>query len=343
MIIQTENWRAYGTPAFSANHDPDTYAYLSQVFETAGKRGRRVDLAAAAVRRSELENELLRKQVAGRVKLAYWNAVGAHRVHELLNENLDAFDQIVAYHEARVREGVMAEVDLLKVRLERERGAATANSAGLDSERTLIALYREMGMQTFPAAVLEPLELPAALDLPDPLEALAQRTEVKLAEQQIELAHASLLLQQAGAKPDVDVLFGFKRTSGFSTLIGGVQMDLPFRNRNQGNVAASMAEVRVAESELAAMKAQVLAEARSARVEVELRGRQLSQLFPSILQHAQGTSRISQAAYREGGSDLLRLLDSERVRIDVQALYYRSLSEYRQSLVALETAMGVEP
>jgi hypothetical protein len=31
------------------------------------------------------------------------------------------------------------------------------------------------------------------------------------------------------------------------------------------------------------------------------------------------------------------------VRIDLQTLYYRTLSEYRQSEAALETAMGVEP
>ena len=60
-------------------------------------------------------------------------------------------------------------------------------------------------------------------------------------------------------------------------------------------------------------------------------------------EQADETSRIALGAYREGGADLLRLLDAERVRIDIELLYLRTLAEYRQSMVALEAAMGVEP
>jgi outer membrane protein TolC len=62
-----------------------------------------------------------------------------------------------------------------------------------------------------------------------------------------------------------------------------------------------------------------------------------------MLQRADESARIALAAYREGGADLLRLLDAQRVRIELETLYYRTLSEYRQSIVALETAMGVNP
>jgi outer membrane protein TolC len=58
---------------------------------------------------------------------------------------------------------------------------------------------------------------------------------------------------------------------------------------------------------------------------------------------AQESARISLAAYREGGADLLRLLDSERTRSEVQLLHFRTLGEYQQSRVALETAVGVAP
>jgi outer membrane protein, heavy metal efflux system len=77
--------------------------------------------------------------------------------------------------------------------------------------------------------------------------------------------------------------------------------------------------------------------------EVQNRRRQLTDLFPGILSQANESSRISQAAYREGGSDLLRLLDTERVRIEAQLMYYRTLAEYRQSLATLDAASGVAP
>jgi outer membrane protein TolC len=61
------------------------------------------------------------------------------------------------------------------------------------------------------------------------------------------------------------------------------------------------------------------------------------------MKQAAESARISRAAYREGGWDLLRLLDAERLRIETQSLYYQALAEYRQSIAELETAMGVEP
>lgn len=342
--LQTENWRRQGVPAFRPADDTDTFAFLTQPLETAGKRRHRMELAEAGARRTELERELLRKQIAARVRSAYWNAAGAQRIYELLLEDRAKFQQIVEYHELRVREGAMAEADLLKVRLEGERLAVAANAAALDAERARIQLFREMGQTEFPEARLtEPLELDAAAVTADVSTALENRTEMKLARQAREQALAGVRLQQALARPDLELVLGYKRTAGFHTALGGFQFALPFNNRNQGNIAASEAEVRVADSELAATAALVRAEVRAALTEVEMRRKQLTGLLRALMEHAAESSRIALAAYQEGGADLLRLLDAERVRIEAQALYYRTLSEYRQSVAALEAAMGIAP
>lgn len=47
--------------------------------------------------------------------------------------------------------------------------------------------------------------------------------------------------------------------------------------------------------------------------------------MPNTLTTAQETERLARAAYREGAIDLLRLMDAERNRIDVETQYYRAL------------------
>ena len=47
-------------------------------------------------------------------------------------------------------------------------------------------------------------------------------------------------------------------------------------------------------------------------------------------------SSISRAAYLEGGTDLLRLLDAERLRTDAQIAYVLALREYRLTVVQFE-------
>ncbi|HXG35286.1 MAG TPA: TolC family protein [Bryobacteraceae bacterium] len=345
LILQLENLRAWGTPGLAYGRDADSFVYLSQLFETGGKRERRLDAAELAVRRAGLELELLRRQIAARVKQAYWAAAGAQRQYEILLATEQTFRQVIEYHEHRVREGAMAEADLLRVRLEGERLAIAANAAALEAERARIQLFREMGRTQFePVELTEPLEDPAAPALvADPVRALEARPEMQLARLAVEQARAGLRLAEAGARPDLDLLLGYKRTAGFNTLLGGVQWNLPVLNRNQGNIAAARAEVRAAESSLAATEALIRAEVRAAAADYELRRRQLLDSSRLLRAHAAESARIAQAAYREGGTDLLRLLDAERVRLDTEMLYSRTLTEYRQSIAALEAAMGVEP
>ncbi len=345
FTFQAENLGANPGPGFDYARDADTFAYLTQPIETGGKRQRRMDAAGSATRRAELERELLRRQVAARVKLAYWAAECAGRARRVLDQTVRTFAQIVQYHEARVKEGAMAEADLLRVRLESERIALAANTATLEAERARIQLFREMGAAEFPEVQFEDgsSEPESALPEGDAAEALEARVEMKLARQAVEYARARLELERAAAQPDVEAVAGYKRTGGFNTLMGGVQLSLPVANRNQGNIAAAMAELRAAEAAEAATATLIRAEVRAAKMEYELRSRQIHTSLSPLMEHAVEASRIAQAAYREGGTDLLRLLDAERARLEAQLLYCRSLAEYRQSMVNLETALGVAP
>ncbi len=339
--FQSENWRAWSTPTLRPGDETDNYAYLSVPIETGGKRAARTALARTFATRSDLERELVERQVIARIKQAYWAAAGAERIHRAQLENVATFRQVIEYHELRVKEGAMPEADLLRVRLEGERLELAANSAGLDSERARIELFRAMGTGIHDVRLVDSLDPPADRPAADPETALTQRTEMKLAAQARESAAASVGLQKSLAHPDVDILFGYKRTAGYSTLMGGAQWNLPFFNRNQGNIASAQASVRVAESEIAAAEAVIRAEVRTAEANVRIRARQISGTLERMRQQADESARIAVAAYREGGTDLLRLLDAQRIRIETETVYYRTLSEFRQSIVALETAMGV--
>ncbi|MGE5645457.1 MAG: TolC family protein [Acidobacteriota bacterium] len=342
MYLQTENWRSWSTPALNASEQTDTYAYLSQPLEMGGKRAARTALARSAQRRAQLERELLERQIVARVKQAYWAGAGAERILRAYLENVSNFRQIIDYHEARVREGAMAEADLLRVRLEGERLELAANAARLEAERARIDLFRAMGQTDFPdVRFADPLEGSAIAPRADAATAVEERTEMKLAREARETAAANSTVQRALASQDVDVLFGYKRTAGFNSVLGGMQWNLPLFNRNQGNITAADETVRSAESEIAATEALIRAEVRAADSDVKIRAAQLSGTLQKMLAQANESAGIALAAYREGGTDLLRLLDAQRVRIELETLYYRSLSEYRQSIVTLETAMGV--
>jgi len=345
LILQAENYRNWGSRPILMSRETDDFAYLQQTFETAGKRGKRAELATRGLRAAELELDVLRRRVARDVSLAYWAALGAQKMHELLLESVRNFEKIVEYHEIRVREGAMAENDLLRVKLELGRIQLAANNAGLDAAKARIELFRAMGQTAFPEVrFAEALQLAEDRPLPaDEEDALRRRPEMLLAQARLEQARGNLVLQRANASPNVDALFGYKRSMGEHTLIAGLQWDLPVLNRNQGNIQSAAADIKAAEANLAATEAIIRAEVKAAAAEYQARRQQLKELVGRLRSQADETARIAQSAYRLGGADLLRLLDAERLRIEIELVHYRAWMEYRQSMEVLAFALGVKP
>jgi outer membrane protein TolC len=133
---------------------------------------------------------------------------------------------------------------------------------------------------------------------------------------------------------------GYKRTSGLDTLTASVQIDLPISNRNQGAIASAQAEVRAAEAQAAAIENQIRAEIATAWTEYQARHRLILDVLRPMRERAAEIARIAQAAYMEGGVDLLRLLDAERARLDSLNMYYRALADYQQSVTSLQIVTG---
>ena len=313
------------------------------MIETSGRRGNRIAVGEANIGRSRLEEEQLRREIGFRVREAYWLALGVQFARELYEQNDRYFKQVVEYHEARLKEGKIAEVDVLRVRLQAEQIRAALENARLDVDKAQLLLAREMGVITAGPWQLtehfDQLEEPRTAKGPVP----SILVESRLAAQDLAAARANLGLERATGRPDLDAIFGYKRTAGLNTAVAGLQLNLPIFNRNQGASAAAQAETLAAQRTLEATNARLESEATLARKEYEARLRQARDIFAPLHEQADQISDISRSAYREEGLDLLRLLDAEHFRVEAQLAWLRALTDYHKSVVNLERAEGVEP
>ncbi len=344
FLFQNENLR----PGQTYTRDVDTVAYINQPLDFMGKRTHRMEATREGVVRTQAEYDLARIQLIDHVKLAYWTARGAQEVREVLRASVANFQKTVDYHAARFSVGAIAEQDLLRVRLESERLKISANLAVVDADRATMALFKEMGRPAVRDVVLtEPLELADTFHEATLDEVLAQRSDVRLARAGLAESTAKESLEAVLARPDMSVFAGYKRTQlpdttyGVNTIIAGFQITLPVINRNQGNREAAEAEVRRRQQLLAAAEADVRAEYESAVQEYRTRRDEATDTLQLLRQEASNVAQIANNAYVEGGTDLLRLLDAERARIDADLAWARGMSDYHQSIVRLEAAEGV--
>jgi cobalt-zinc-cadmium efflux system outer membrane protein len=343
--FQNENLRTGQT----YTRDVDTLALINQPLDVLGKRQRRVALAEKAEQHAQSEYGLARWEIVGRVKRAYWAALGAQEVQQVWATTLENFKKIIEFHAGRLNAGAIAEQDFLRVSLEGERLKVSADLAALEVDRTRIDLLREMGVTSFPQILLtEPLE-PIAEITPQGIEqVLAQRGEVRVARDALGQAEANARLQEISARPDLNVTLGYKRTqlpdalSGVNTVLASLRVTLPVADKNQGNRAAAEAEVRRQRQLLEAAQAAVQADYYAALQEYEFRHHEFVTTLEPLHQHAQEILRIASAAYAEGGTDFLRLLDGERVGLEAELVRTQGLVAYRQSVARLESAEGVD-
>ena len=155
-------------------------------------------------------------------------------------------------------------------------------------------------------------------------------------------AQANINLQKANGRQDVQGLFGYKRNGPDNAMIAGLQINLPIFDRNRGAITGAEADARAAEATVAALRNQITSEVALAEREYQMRRDQYLKTFQPLRTRAIEISDISRAAYREGGLDLIRLLDAERLRVEAQISWANALLSYHQSVAALEYAEGVE-
>jgi outer membrane protein TolC len=342
LFLQSEDLR---TSHFNFWQESETFMYAGETLEISGRRSGRIATANQGVERSRLQSEQARLRIALGVRQAYWAAEGAQFLAKLYQQDDDYFHQIISYHEARFHEGKLAEVDLLRVRLEGERVHAASARAELEAERAILALEQEMASPDRSdwrlTESFDELDLPGAA--PPGSDPMLSRVEGRSAHQAIAAAGANLQLQKASGRPDLEALLGYKRNIGFDTGLAGLQLNLPLFDRNQGAVAAAAADTQAAQEDYAAVRQQLASQLSIAQREYDLEREQYLQTFKPLRDQALEISDISRAAYKEGGLDLVRLLDSERVRVEAEVTWVQALEAYHQSVVSLEYAEGVQP
>jgi cobalt-zinc-cadmium efflux system outer membrane protein len=347
--VQTENWRFYGDPGFSASRDLDVFALVSLPIETAGKKHRRVELAEVDERIAELERQAVAWSIRQNVRKAFWQALAAQARLEMLARSRETLQRLEEYHEVRVRLGAMAEVDLIKVRVEVGRIALASSEAGMEAMQTKIALLEAMGVSAAGTdfELQQPAAKPATVSwnsmqaAGDVTEAaLAHRAEILLGQAHVERARSAADVQQSLARPDVTPYLGYKRSNSFHTFVGGFSIPLPVRNKNSGAIEEALAEVRRQEATLRAAESRVRAEVAAAVEAVRRRSEMLQSMQSGMLERARQTASIATAAYQEGGVELLDVLDAQRAQNEIGLLCSRMLFDYQLSWVELETAAG---
>jgi cobalt-zinc-cadmium efflux system outer membrane protein len=356
-------------PVFGSTGETDFTVGVSQTVETGGKRQRRISVAEAELRDIEWQiadrERLLRTAIAS--AFADWlalssNEANARRLLELTRQGL-------ALVTARVKEGEAAALEQSLLQVESNRTQADLIIFTSQRERARLTLLAVAGVsdaeapplsddfQTFANSFTGPLsqdeEIAAALRSRPDLAAL------RAAEQ---TGDRAIELEKSNARPSVTAFsrfshshqqsdaFGYVTASPVGALIpvsdqdniitGGINIALPFKNRNQGNIEAAVARKDGARLRRAYLEQSIQREVRSALIRLSA-ARQASELFgQDVVALAEKNLAVIRKSYELGELRLLDVINEQRRFVELQRTYTETLKERVLAQIELDRARG---
>ena len=320
--------------------------FVSQTIVLGGKLGaaRRVaDLQASQV---ETSGQIQRLRILNNVRALFYQVLAAQRLVEVRQSlaTLAGDATQTSYQLGNV--GQADRPDILQSEVEQQQANVSLRIAQQSLQASWRVLAAVAGKPGLPLARLEG-DLDAIPDLNYEewvATTLRESPEVKLAQQAVEVAEASLVQTRKAPIPDLqftgilaqnyEPLETTRKPIGMQ---GGAQIgiQIPIFNRNQGNVAAAKGEIESAKQELARLKLQlerdlaaIFRDYYSARVIVQ-------QYKTEMLPRAEQAYKLYQTTYQKMAAAYPQVLISQRTLFQLEADYIQALDTAWQSSLAI--------
>ncbi|MHA4807622.1 TolC family protein [Flavitalea flava] len=264
LVIQAKLWP---NPNFSIGHtlysgtlrkffpvgaNDETTAGLSQLILLAGKRNKQVRLAQANAQLTEYQFFDLLRTLKYTLRTDYFHIYYLRQTAKLYDEEIRALGQIVHAFAQQQGKGYISEKEVIRIKaqlysFQSEYSDLINQVSDLESEIRLV-------LQAKPTLYIEPSPDVRSLGSLDPAQypyntlvdsAYRNRTDLQIARANTNINQLNYAYQKALAVPDLSLSLGYDEAGSFlNNYVGiGASIDLPFFNRNQGNIKSARAQI----------------------------------------------------------------------------------------------------
>ena len=329
------------------------------------RRDGRIGTATQQVTASELAVVDRDRILAGDVRLHYGRAAAAIREAQIATDLASTVERQLGVVRVRASEGAAPrlESDLLEVELRRLQ--AERELADGRAERAVLALKPLLGMSPGDALALrEPIDVLVATRAAAPTawvatQTLTERADVRAAAQQVAAAGAAADQARRDGRFDVGLFASYMRMdSGFPQLglgasglpervrgqfgyvSGGVMVMVPLLNRNQGQIAAAVADRAAAEARRVGVHLAAAAEVAQAAA----RDRRARQAVTAYADTTRALARrnldVVSQTFELGRATVFDVLAEQRRYLEFERAYTATLLEAWEAHADLRRALG---
>ena len=267
-MLNTEYRTNGGRKWFDFTDKGETSMQIQKLFLVAGKRNKLIKLAeSGAAKEEQLYFDLIRT-LKYTLHSQYYNIYFLQQILKVYDAEITSLKKLAQASEIESEKGFISKKELLRIRsmlfsLENEKLGYYTQMISAQTEFN--TLMHSVNLFYYPLPDKKALELriPKDLNLAALTDtALLYRYDLKMARTDLAISDYNLSYQKAQAVPDVTLSGGWDRNGSFIHNYNyvGLQVDLPFFDRNQGNIKAAKFSAEGFKYKLQGAEAQVKAD-----------------------------------------------------------------------------------
>lgn len=314
---------------------------LTKTFQVAGQRKNKIDIAnktVSLIEKNYFETERNILTDVAKKWLEIWTLQKQIDIISFAKNNIDS---LVTINNNRYRNKVITKTDLYRTELLSKQYAIQYKTA----QQEVVNLKEEMKFLLGVSHNINIIEDDFFIELSENLDNLItqsinRRSDVQSVTSAIEVSNSNIKLQQSLAYPQPELGIIWNPQNKISYIGIYAAIDLPFFNRNQGEIKKSKLLKEQALQHLSVIKTQLTTEITTAHASYQQLQHNITS-FQNILQQSQSILDNVKYAYLKGGTNIIDFLEAQRSWLETQQQYYEALQQYRQSYINLLYTTGL--
>jgi len=258
---------ANGIAASNVNQGPaykEQSFSLSQLFTTAGKRNKNIQLARISVEQARYQFFDLLRTLKFTLHSDFYSIYFQQQSAKVYNEEISSLGKTLTVFKEQYQKGNIAQKEVLRIQSQLYSLQAEYNSllAGIDTVQSELKLLIKVSPQTIldPQANFDAAKMVSSVPYQQLLDsAYTNRYDLKYAKSAVDYSDVNLKLQKSTAIPDFSLSLNYDRLGGYGNnfLGAGIGFSLPFFNRNQGAIKQARIAVDQTKTQLQSQQDQV--------------------------------------------------------------------------------------
>ena len=230
-------------------------ASVSQLFYTAGKRNKNIQLAKIGVEQAKFQFFDLLRTLKFTLRNDFYTIYYNEQSAKVYNEEITSLSKTLGVFKEQYTKGNIAQKEVLRIQSQLYSLQTEYNSllSGIDTTESELKLLIKVSPKTYvePAVTPDDKEMVSQVPYQQLLDsAYVNRYDLRYSKAAVDYSDMNLKLQKATAVPDVSLSFNYDKLGSYGNnfMSAGIAFSLPFFNRNQG--AIKQAHIAVDQSKV---------------------------------------------------------------------------------------------